>query len=84
MAANGHDQKTRALPSQGLDTAQMARAIRSVGLEPLLVPVEDDEYWLKGVLRAYLRDGIPVLMGIDLYDASGTSIGPHVLPHGKM
>ena len=53
----------RALPSEGLDARQMSEAVRSTGLEPVLIrsvsPRED-----RGHLATYLRSGLPVLLGI--------------------
>lgn len=73
--------ETRSLPSQGLTLAQMAHAIRSVGLEPFLIGVSN-EFILKTTLYAYLRGRVPILMGIRLYDVSGSSpqfLGMHAV-----
>ena len=59
--------ESRALPSKGLNAAQMGHAIRKVGLEPLLV-ASFDIYTLQGVLYAYLRGKIPVILALTLYD----------------
>lgn len=60
----------RAIPSHGLNYAQMAYVIRSVGLEPMLVDARD-HYILKSILYAYLKGSIPLIMGINLYDVTG-------------
>ncbi len=53
----------RALPSEGLDARQLSEAVRSTGLEPVVIrsisPPED-----RGHLSTYLRSGLPVLLGI--------------------
>ena len=64
----------RAIPSHGLNYAQMAYVIRSVGLEPMLVDVRN-HYILKSTLYAYLKGSIPLIMGINLYDVTGKKIG---------
>lgn len=60
-------ERTRAFPSKGLDVIEMARAIRSVDLEPYTVNVAN-EYLLKSTAYAYLRMGIPMIMGFPLFD----------------
>ena len=57
----------RSLPSQGLTAHQIAQAILSVGLEPLLVQTSE-KHLLKNTLYAYLRSQIPVVMIVDLFD----------------
>ena len=57
----------RSLPSQGLTAEQIAQAILSVGLEPLLFEASDGNL-LKNTLYAYLRSKIPVLMIVSLFD----------------
>ena len=59
--------ETRTFPNKGLSSQQMTQAILGVGLEPLLVNVINSEYHLKSYLYAYLRFGIPVIFGIELY-----------------
>jgi hypothetical protein len=61
--------ETRILPSRGLSAAMMAHAIRNVGLEPYLVNVSN-EHILKSTVYAYLRGGIPMILGIELRDLS--------------
>lgn len=73
--------ESRSLPNSGLSPAMMARAIRSVSLEPFLVSVED-EYILKSTLYAYLQGKIPMILGIELIDISktqGHSRGRHAI-----
>lgn len=75
------DHESRSLPSEGLTAAQMAHAVRSVSLEPIIQRVSD-EYVLKGSIYAYLRGKIPLIMGADLYDASkkyASRLGKHAL-----
>ena len=63
--------ESRTIPSNGLNTYQMAQAIKSVGLEPLLIGANDDPVFLKSALYAYIQGRIPILMGIELFDISG-------------
>jgi len=64
---------TRIFPNHGLSVEQMAHAIRAVGLEPYLVNINNDNdglFLLKTTLYAYMKCGIPVIMGGKLYDGS--------------
>jgi hypothetical protein len=61
--------ETRVLPNNGLTPAMMAHAIRHVGLEPDLIKVSN-EYVLKSSAYAYLKGRIPMILGIELVDAS--------------
>jgi len=70
---------TRTFPNRGLSMAMMAHGIRNVGLEPYLVNV-GDEYVFTSTLYAYLRFGIPMILGFVLADLSGgpvTSLDLH-------
>jgi hypothetical protein len=72
-AANHSFYDTRPLPSRGLRTEQMARAIRDVGLEPELV--ECGPYVpLLSVLYGYLQLGLPVVLGIDIEGLGGHAV----------
>ncbi len=71
----------RALPSPGLTPLEMAHAIKSVGLEPFHVNV-GNHYWLKAIVYAYLRAGIPMMLGFHLIDVSNLEpryIGKHAV-----
>lgn len=58
---------TRALPNlDGLTAEMMAQAIRDVGLEPFNISLQVPEYIHQGNLYAYLRGGLPLLLGFDL------------------
>jgi hypothetical protein len=74
--------ETRALPSDGLTSEQMAHAIRNVGLEPFLVKASN-EYVLKSTVYAYLRGRVPMLLGFILQDrsdpAAPVNIGKHAV-----
>lgn len=73
--------RTRAFPSAGLDVIEMARAIKHVGLEPNAIKVSNT-YILKGTAYAYLRMGIPMILGFPLIDVSVTpnsSMGKHAV-----
>jgi hypothetical protein len=61
--------RTRAFPSKGLDIIEMARAIKSVGLEALPVSVSN-EFVLKSTVYAYMRARIPLILGIHLIDTA--------------
>ena len=61
--------ETRSLPSKGLTPAQMAYAIRDVGLEPFLVDAANLTT-LKETAYAYLRGGFPLILIVDLVDTS--------------
>jgi hypothetical protein len=74
---------TRSFPNvDGLNGTQMARAIRSVGLEPYQENA-DNTYILRSTASAYLRAGLPVILGLDLIDLSNTTnpinIGKHAV-----
>ncbi|MFZ3072217.1 MAG: hypothetical protein WA162_03125 [Thermodesulfobacteriota bacterium] len=60
---------TRSLPSEGLTCAQMAYAIQRISLEPFLINIKDLNI-MKTNVYAYLKLGIPLVMGIVLYDVS--------------
>jgi hypothetical protein len=82
-AATSHSPlDTRTFPnSGGLNSIQMADAIRSVGLEPYMMNA-NDEWVLRSALYAYLRGQIPVLMGVELYDPEPTPplhVGLHAI-----
>ena len=71
----------RSLPNAGLTLEQMARAIRTMGLEPYPVRAEN-EFILKTTLYAYLRCHVPILMSVYLYAVSKDTpqkMGGHVV-----
>ncbi|MDR2563798.1 MAG: hypothetical protein LBC98_07630 [Prevotellaceae bacterium] len=57
----------RIFPNKGLESLQMATAIKDCGLEPLLNDIVPDADFLKGMMYAYLKCGIPIIMGVQLY-----------------
>lgn len=65
----------RSFPNKGLMGQQMAIAIRSVNLEPLLISYVLQSYF-KAHLRAFLKCGIPVIIGLELYDIRKSETGP--------
>jgi len=69
----------RAFPSAGLTPLEMAHAIKSVGLEPFAVNVSD-HCSLKATAYAYLRAGIPMMLGFRLVDVSSSS-SPYLIGH---
>jgi len=64
---------TRTFPNRGLSMAMMAHGIRNAGLEPYLVNV-GDEYVFTSTLYAYLRFGIPMILGVELIDPTGSAV----------
>jgi hypothetical protein len=74
--------ETRTFPNKGLSAEQMAHAIQGVNLEPYLIGINNKEYNIKSSIYAYLRFGIPVILGVDLYETSGgtpTFMGKHAV-----
>jgi len=70
---------SRVIPNQGLQGEHLAHAIRSVKLEPLYAG-NKDEHILKNIIYAYLRGGIPLILGIVLIDTTSQpsmAIGGH-------
>lgn len=61
---------SRALPSAGLTTSQMANAIRQVNLEPLLISASN-QWDLTGTAYAYVRGGVPALLLGSLVETGG-------------
>ncbi|HET6387040.1 MAG TPA: hypothetical protein VFJ58_26940 [Armatimonadota bacterium] len=74
---------TRTFPATaGLNKAQMAEAIRGVGLEPCLINATD-EHVLKSTLYAYLRGGIPIILLIKLHRTSNADRADEPLQVGS-
>lgn len=61
--ANEFVGRSRPIPSRGLQVQQILTAIRAVGLEPEVVQAGPDVP-LASLLRAYLKFGLPVILGI--------------------
>lgn len=79
-ATDGEPSESRHLPAgDGLDPKKMARAIRSVGLEPLYVSARNEQV-LKTTIYAYVTCGIPVVLGFVLVDNSSQA---PLRPRGK-
>ena len=57
----------RAIPSRGLNIAQMAFVVRHVGLEPVLIRIEN-QHIFKAAVYAYLKGAIPSILGMRLVD----------------
>jgi hypothetical protein len=70
--------QTRSLPSRGLSLFEMARAVRSVGLEPYVVQAQK-KFILTSTAYAYLRAGIPLLLMIDVCKPGAGSVGKHAV-----
>ena len=64
-AANNIVRHTRPIPSHGLSVEQICGAIRHVELEPEVFAHPNDISFVS-LIYAYLRAGIPVLLGIDI------------------
>ncbi len=60
---------TREFPNYGLDSVQMADAIRAAGLTPELIGVTEADT-LRATVYGYLKAGIPILLNAVLYDTS--------------
>ena len=71
--ANEFAGRSRPFPSHGLIVQQILTAIRAVRLEPEIVQVGPDVP-LPSLLRAYLKFGLPVILGVDVED-----IGMHAV-----
>ena len=72
----------RLLPNRGLTGIMMAQAIRQVGLEPLVYGSGNVSIEFKSIIYAYLKAGIPVLIGVELLDITQNpprSIGLHAV-----
>ena len=65
--ANQFAGESRPFPSRGLQVQQIITAIRAVGLEPEIVQM-GPYVPLASLLRAYLKFGLPVILGIDVED----------------
>jgi hypothetical protein len=59
---------TRPFPNRGLTGSQMCQAIRDVGLDPILLNYspQSDEYLFRITLYAYLKGGMPIILGVNL------------------
>jgi hypothetical protein len=57
----------RTFPNKGLSSEQMAHAIRKVGLEPVVLKFKNFDL-LKATVYAFLKGGIPIVLGIRLHD----------------
>jgi hypothetical protein len=65
-AANRAGHRGRPIPSHGLRIEEMCHAIRSVGLEPELVDWVGTRVPLVSLAYAYLRAGLPVILGVQI------------------
>lgn len=69
-SANGVESSSRAIPSHGLDIRQMAHAIRSLNLEPELIPARPS-LPIVSAAYSYLKMGLPVLLGVKIEGRGG-------------
>lgn len=72
--------RERSLPNTGLSIEQMIHSIRTVGLEPLPVQIQD-EYILKRTLYAYMKSGLPIALNLTLVDTSKPIDKDNVIGH---
>lgn len=72
--------ETRVFPGIGLTGEQMAQAVRDVSLEPFMVSVSNNPFLLKANVCAYLKAGIPAILGVYLFDISDPN---HPVIEGK-
>ncbi len=64
-AAVGAGSESRSIPSHGLNILQMAHAIRSVGLEPEVIPCAPNVP-IVSITYAHLQFGLPVILGVEV------------------
>lgn len=69
IATEGLPLERRTFPNDGLNTEQIAQAIRNVNLEPNTARYKDYDS-IKSFVYASLMAGIPIIFGIQLYDCS--------------
>jgi hypothetical protein len=68
----------RHFPNKGLTAEQMAHAIRNVGLDPFLINANDKDI-IKSTVYAYQKAKIPLVLGMNLIEANGNSLGKHAV-----
>lgn len=78
-AKRGSGSLSRIFPNKGLTFPEMAQAVRAVGLEPLVLGGGKDQYTLSSTLYAYLNAKIPVVLGLELFENGGKSVGWHAI-----
>lgn len=67
----------RVFPNAGLTVAEMAQAIRAVGLEPLVFGGAENPDLLSSTIYGYLNAKIPVILSLEIFENSGKSVGWH-------
>jgi hypothetical protein len=70
------------IDNRGLDSKQMAYAVKAVGMEPLLLNPANKDY-LKAQAYAYLRGKIPVIMGLKLHGRATKTFTENAQYDGK-
>ena len=68
------DYANQTFPNQGLLPNQMAHAVKKQELEPLMLSYMNTSYF-KSQIYAYLRCGIPIILGLDLKEKTGEKDG---------
>lgn len=63
--ATRHFLTSRSIPSHGLNVYQICEAIREVDLEPEVFPITPRSP-IVSLMYAYLRAGVPVILGLDI------------------
>jgi hypothetical protein len=71
LAGTDSDNTGKIFPSRGLDIAQICKAINNNGLHSELRDKNNEEVlkdrsWFQGFVYAYLKAGIPILLGIEI------------------
>lgn len=66
--------ENRILPNRGLSTLMMSHAIKSVGLEPLLIDASE-QHVLQAAIYSYVRAKVPLILNVKLVDDHGNGAG---------
>jgi len=74
-ASKGSPHDSRHFPNHGLNTIQMASAVRYVGLEPSCVKLYSYDR-IKRYIYAYLKGNMPIILGGKLYELREDSKKP--------
>ncbi|MGE5341073.1 MAG: hypothetical protein ACM3SY_06285 [Candidatus Omnitrophota bacterium] len=73
----------RTFPNKGLNVEQMMHAVQELEMEPLVVEINNDLSILKDFVYSYLTFGIPIILGVDVFntdpEASKEYLGRHAV-----
>lgn len=84
-ATNSSYEVTRTFPTSGLTPMQVAGSLKHFGLEPLLLSSDPDSSFqaIKEAVFSYVSNNIPVLIGGNVYQKTGTGqaklLGRHLV-----